>query len=89
MTKPFLTGRLFHQKTYWTFWNFLLRTTFFIFSATYYQQTEGAAMGGPPSLIVAEIYMQGTETTALTTTSHLPKIWESRVDDVFSIIQPT
>ena len=28
---------------------FLVRTTFFIFNGTYYQQTEGVAMGGPPS----------------------------------------
>ena len=44
-------------------------------------------MGGPPSSIVAEIYMQATETTALTTTSHPPKVWECHVDDVFSIIR--
>ena len=66
---------------------FLVRTTFFIFNGTYYQQTEGVAMGGPPSSIVAEIYMQATETTALTTTSHPPKVWERHVDDVFSIIR--
>ena len=66
---------------------FLLRTTFFIFNGTYYQQTEGVAMGGPPSSIVAEIYMQATETTALTTTSHPPKVWKCHVDDVFSIIR--
>ena len=66
---------------------FLLRTTFFIFNGTYYQQTEGVAMGGPPSSIVAEIYMHGTETTALTTTSHPPKVSERRVDDDFSIIR--
>ena len=79
---------------------FLLRTTF-IFNGTYYQQTEGVAMGGgtyyqqtegvamggPPSSIVAEIYMQATETTALTTTSHPPKVWERHVDDVFSIVR--
>ena len=41
---------------------------------------------GPPSSVVAEIYMQATETTALTT-SHPPKVWERHVDDVFSIIQ--
>ena len=52
---------------------FLVRTTFFIFNDTYYQQTEGVAMGGPPSSIVAEIYMQSIETTALATTSHPPK----------------
>ena len=52
---------------------FLLHTTFLIFNGKYYQQT-GVKMGGPPSSIVAEIYMQGTETTALTTTSHPPKV---------------
>ena len=65
----------------------LLRTTFFIFNGTYYQQTEGVAMGGPPSSIVVEIYMQATETTALTTASHPPKVWERHVDDVFSVIR--
>ena len=44
-------------------------------------------MGLPPSSIAAEIYMQATETTALTTTSHLPKFWERHFDDVFSIIR--
>ena len=58
-----------------------------IFNSTYYQQTEGVAMGEPPSSIVAEIYMQGTETTTLTTISHPLKVWERHVDDVFSIIQ--
>ena len=53
---------------------FSLRTTFFIFNGTYYQQTEGVAMGGLSSSIVAEIYMQETETTALTTTGHPPKV---------------
>ena len=66
---------------------FLVRTTFFIFNGTYYQQTEDVAMGGPPSSIVAEIYMQATEKTALTTTSHPPKVWERHVDDVISIIR--
>ena len=31
--------------------------------------------------------MQATEKTALTTTSHPPKVWECHVDDVFSIIR--
>ena len=66
---------------------FLPRKPFFIFNGTYCQQTEGVAMGRPPLSIVAEIYMQGTESTASTTTSHPPKIWERHVDDVFSIIR--
>ena len=66
---------------------FLVRTTFFIFNGTYYQQTEGVAMGGLPLSIVSEIYMQATVTTALTTTNHPLKVWELHVDDVFSIIR--
>ena len=66
---------------------FLPHTTFFIFNDTYCQQTEGVAMGGLPSSLVAEIYMQATEMTALTATSHPPKVWRRHVDDVFSIIR--
>ena len=66
---------------------FLLRSAFFIFNGTCYRQAEGVVTGGPPSSIVAEIYMQATETTALTTTSHPPKVWERHVDDVFSIMR--
>ena len=64
----------------------LLRTTYFKFNGDFYQQTDGAAMGGPTSAIVSEIYMQSLETTAITTADHPPKIWEHHVDDVFSIV---
>ena len=74
------------QKNVLDLLEFLPRTTYFIFNGTYCQQTEGVVMGGPPSSIVAKIYIQATETTALTTTSHPPKVWERHVDDVFSII---
>ena len=65
----------------------LLRTTYFKFNDQVYQQTDGAAMGGPTSAIVSEIYMQILEMTAITTADHPPKIWERPVDDVFSVIQ--
>ena len=65
----------------------LLRTTYFKFNGDFYQQTDEAAMGGPTSAIVSEIYMQSLETTAITTADHPPKIWERHVDDVFSIVQ--
>ena len=67
--------------------NILLRITYFKFDDQFYQQTDGAAMGGPTSAIVSEIYMQALEMTAITTADHLPKIWERHVDDVFSVIQ--
>ena len=65
--------------------NILLRTTYFKFNGDLYQQTDGAAMGGPTSAIVSEIYMQSLETTA----DHPPKVWERHVDDVFSIVHKT
>ena len=65
----------------------LLHTTYFKFNGDVYQQTDGAAMGGPTSAIVSEIYMQSLETTAITTTDHPPKVWKRHVDDVFSIVR--
>ena len=49
--------------------------------------TDGAAMGGPASAIVSEIYMQALEMTAITKADYPPKIWERHVDDVFSVTQ--
>ena len=67
----------------------LLRTTYFKFNGDFYQQTDGAGMGGPTSAIVSEIYMQSLETTAITTADHPPKVWDCHVDDVFSIVNKT
>ena len=53
---------------------FLLRTTFFIFNGEFHKQTDGVAMGGPASSIVAEIYMISIETTAIMTADTLPRI---------------
>ena len=64
----------------------LLRTTYFKFNGDFYQQTDRAAMGGPTSVIVSEIYMQSLETTAITTADHPPKVWKRHFDDVFSIV---
>ena len=66
---------------------FLLRTTFFIFNEEFHQQTDGVAMGGPVSSIVAEIYTISIEITAITTADTPPRIWEHHVDDVFSILR--
>ena len=67
----------------------LLRTTYFKFNGDFYQQTDGAAIGGPTSAIVSEIFMQLLETIAITTADHPPKVWECQVDDVFSIVHKT
>ena len=54
--------------------NILLQTIYFKFNDQFYQQTDGAAMGGPTSAIVSEIYMQALEMTAIATADHPPKI---------------
>ena len=53
---------------------FLLRTTSVIFNLEFHQQTDGVAMGGPASSVVAEIYMISIETTAITTAGTPPRI---------------
>ena len=52
----------------------LLCTIYFKFNGDFYQQTDGAAMGGPTSAIVSEIYRQSLETTAITTADHPSKV---------------
>ena len=66
---------------------FLLTKTWFIFDGKYYSQTDGVAMGGPASSVVAEIYMQKHEQIAISTADHPPKTWDRFVDDVLSIIK--
>ena len=68
----------------------LPRTTYFKFNGDFYQETDGAAMGGPTSAIVSEIDMQSLETIGITTVDHPPKVWERPVDNVFSMVhKPT
>ena len=38
-----------------------LKSTYFIYQQDYYQQTEGAAMGSPVSLVVANMFMECVE----------------------------
>ena len=65
----------------------LLTKTCLQFNGKFLKQTDGVAMGGPTSSVIAEIYMRAHESTGLTTTSNPPKVWERFVDDVFLIIK--
>ena len=49
---------------------FCLRSTYFTFQDKYYEQVEGAAMGSPISPVVANLYMENFEVTAINTSPH-------------------
>ncbi|KAL9958479.1 hypothetical protein ACROYT_G035496 [Oculina patagonica] len=54
--------------------NFVLRSTYFQYNGSIYEQQEGAAMGSPVSAVVANLYMESFEEQAITSSSYKPKI---------------
>ena len=44
---------------------FCLKNTYFQYKGRYYEQTEGAAVGSPISLIVANLFMEDFEVQAI------------------------
>ena len=69
--------------------NMVLTTTWYTFNSQFYQQTDGVAMGGTPSSIMAEIYMQVHECTAISTAFHPPNVLERFGDGVYSFLKRT
>ena len=63
---------------------FLLTRTLFRFTEKFLTQTDGVAMGGPASSVVAELYMQHHDQRALIATFKTAlKYYERFVDDTF------
>ena len=66
---------------------FCLKTTYFQFQGSFYEQINGAAMGSPISPIVANLFMEEFEVRAIQTTKNSPKIWKRFVDDTCVILR--
>ena len=60
-----------------------LRSTYFMFDSTFFEQVEGAAMGSPLSPVVANLFMEAFEKRALESAVLRPRLWLRYVDDTF------
>ena len=58
-----------------------LQSTHFRYEDSFFEQTDGTAMGSSLSPVVANLFMESFKQTALTTSDFSPKIWYRYVDD--------
>ena len=64
-----------------------LNTTYFQVNGKFYKQKQGAAMGSPVSVIIANLFMEELEQRSLQSFEHNVKVWKRYVDDTFVVLQ--
>ncbi|GJQ80596.1 hypothetical protein Trydic_g19999 [Trypoxylus dichotomus] len=62
-----------------------LRTSFFVWDGSFYEQTDGVAMGNPVSPVIANLFMEQFESLAIETAVDKPTIRWRYVDDTFIV----
>ena len=66
-----------------------LKTAYFQFQGSFYEQISGTAMGSPISPIVANLFMEDFEVKAFNTAKNSPKMWKRYVDVTCVILDST
>lgn len=74
----------FHEPVVELF-KYVLRSTYFLYNGTFYEQVDGVAMGSPLSSVIADFYMEVFEKVALETAIYQPSLYKRYVDDTFVI----
>ena len=54
-----------------------MRSTYFQYNGSIYEQKDGTAMGSPVSAVIANLFMESFEEQVITTSSYEPAIWET------------
>ncbi|GJQ70462.1 hypothetical protein Trydic_g22875 [Trypoxylus dichotomus] len=62
-----------------------LRTSYFVWDGSFYEQTDGVAMDSPLSPVVANLFMEQFESLAIETAVDKPTVWWRYVEDTFVI----
>ena len=63
-----------------------MKTTYFQFQGRFFEQLQGAAIGLPSAPIVANLFMEDFEITAINSAVDPPRVWKRFVDDTFVVI---